>query len=998
MKVSSLKGKVATGVLTVLLGIGMPGYARSSQPEIKSYAMPDWVAGIKSHALNLNGTWDFKLTAASKWTQISVPGEVAMQGFAPEHDKTVFYKRSFQVPKDFAGQKMILRFDGVYSHARLRINGRFVREHKGGFTRWETDVTSLLTPGKKNVVELEVIDPLNDISYASGYAHHPVCGILRDVVLYAVPQASVSNVKVETRLDSTYTNADYILTYTCDADAPATKMKITLFSPDGQPVFTKQAAVTKGQNELTVPVLRPQKWDAEHPRLYKQVLELEQDGRTLATYTRQIGFRDIKVVGNRLLVNGSPVKLRGACRHDIHPDLGRATTRETDSLDAVLFKEANMNFVRTSHYPPTERFIEFCDRYGIYVECETAVCFVNTYRQSNYAPGASQDDSTHTGQYLGQVEEMVRSFGSHASVLFWSIGNESCYGENFQKSYDLAKRLDHTRPIIFSYPGSVPAERKPIYELLSMHYNDVNGNLWQWGKQTTGFQGEGIPALFDEWAHPACYTYQTLQHDPGIREFWGKSLDMMWNGVYNAPGALGGAIWGYVDERFMLPEPKEGKPYWIDFAHTGKPEAFKGNCVGYGDWGIVDIWRRKKPEFWATKKAYSPIRVEHERNIRTAAGMPLYFTVFNRFDHTRLDEVVATAEYKNEKMVLQPVTAAPHERGTLCVPAREWQQGESLYLKFTDKNGNELDSYRFVIGERKVDYPQGLAGNNGVTVKETGNTLLVEGNGLSVPFDKETGLIQQATLNGRVIIEKGPFFNAYVNFNHLTGAEVRKISNHIEVNPTDWKKQSLTWKKTGENVEVLLSGNYKDVRADFTIRISGKGGMDISYAVNGLPNGYLRETGVVFRLPDTWQSLSWEREGYWDSYPAESMSGDRGTTPLYNKHVPAYGKNPKQAWHMDTHDYYYWADRGTNAERPLTVAAKAMKENIYVYTLSQKGASLSAVSPAGQLACRINKPQGGELLLYLNNRWDYPEIAWGNYCKVISALPCHGQINLVIER
>ena len=290
-----------------------------------------------------------------------------------------------------------------------------------------------------------------------------------------------------------------------------------------------------------------------------------------------------------MLVNGHQVKLRGACRHDIHPTLGRTTTLELDSLDAVLFKQANMNFVRTSHYPPTERFLEFCDRYGIYVESETAVCFVDTYRQKNYKPGRSQNDLAFAERYLGQCREMVKSLRSHPSILFWSIGNESVYGSNFQLCWDWIKATDTTRPVIFSYPGSAVEKKAEIFDILSMHYQNVYGNVGQWGMSTHNFQGHGIPALFDEWAHPACYTYATLQTDPNIREFWGKSLDMMWSGLFNAPGGLGGAIWGYVDETFSLPEPKFGTSFWKEFARTAKPLDYQGNCVGYGEWGIVDV-------------------------------------------------------------------------------------------------------------------------------------------------------------------------------------------------------------------------------------------------------------------------------------------------------------------------------------------------------------------------------------------------------------------------
>jgi beta-galactosidase/beta-glucuronidase len=228
-------------------------------------------------------------------------------------------------------------------------------------------------------------------------------------------------------------------------------------------------------------------------------------------------------VKDRLPVNAQPVKLRGACRHDIHPALGRITTTEPDSLDAALFKEANMNFVRTSHYPPAERFVEYCDRLGIYVECETAVCFVTTHTHPNYDLSG---DTGYAGRYLSQFREMVNIFRSHPAVLFWSLGNKSAYGPNFQHCRDWAVVADTMRPSVFSYPGLQKTGRK-IYGILSMHYPDVQGNLSQQGMLTLGFQDYGMPALFDEWAHVPCYTYATLRNDPNIREFWGESPDRM---------------------------------------------------------------------------------------------------------------------------------------------------------------------------------------------------------------------------------------------------------------------------------------------------------------------------------------------------------------------------------------------------------------------------------------------------------------------------------------
>ena len=134
-------------------------------------------------------------------------------------------------------------------------------------------------------------------------------------------------------------------------------------------------------------------------------------------------------------------------------------------------------------------------------------------------------------------------------------------------------------------------------------------------------------------------TYATLQEDPNIREFWGHSIERMWSGLFDAPGGLGGAIWGYVDETFMLPEPKVGTAFWKEFARTAKPEDYQGKCVGYGEWGIVDVWRREKPEFWATKKAYSPVRLMTTEVASFLSGQRLLLPLYNRFDHTDLDEI-----------------------------------------------------------------------------------------------------------------------------------------------------------------------------------------------------------------------------------------------------------------------------------------------------------------------------------------------------------------------
>ena len=983
-----------------LLLSGTKAFAQVERlPDEASYPVLQELAGVETPAVLLSGTWQFRYSPDSKWDKIQVPGEPAMQGYAIEHDKPFTYRKLFTVPADYAGKHTILRFDGVYSYARLFVNDTFVREHHGGFTRWETDVTPFVRPGKKNEIRLEVTDRLDDISYASGYAHHPIGGILRDVTLFALPETCLYDFYAETHLDAAYEDAVLKIGYSSPV-AGGAEVAYTLTDPSGRryPLAQSRFPLEEGGNMNELPVKNPLKWDAEHPNLYTLTITLSKDGKEIGRFDRRIGFRDVKIEKDRMLVNGMPVKLRGACRHDIHPTLGRTTTAELDSLDVILFKRSNMNFVRTSHYPPTERFLEYCDRYGIYVESETAVCFVDTYRQKNYAPGKTQDSAEFTPRYLSQCREMVKSFRSHPSILFWSIGNESVYGTNFQQCWDWVKATDKTRPVIFSYPGSV-GEKKPVYDILSMHYQDVNGNLNQWNRSTHGFQGEGIPALFDEWAHPACYTYATLQEDPNIREFWGHSIERMWSGLFDAPGGLGGAIWGYVDETFMLPEPKVGTAFWKEFARTAKPEDYQGKCVGYGEWGIVDVWRREKPEFWATKKAYSPVRLMTTEVASFLSGQRLLLPLYNRFDHTDLDEIKIRYTYKGVEKELPAPSIAPHQKGLLVIPAEAWEEGELLSICFYTATGELLDAEQVSLGS---DYHVRLADSeaspvNGVLqVEETAGMMTIKGDGFEIPFSKETGLISNATSKGQVIIEKGPFLHLDINLNHLTGAEVRKSARKFLTSDSDWKKQSLTYTRKEGAVEVALSGFYQDVQTDILIRISPAGEMNVSYVVAGQPNGYLRETGLSFYLPERLDYLQWERKGMWSCYPEGAFAGNTGETSLYNPKQVRYGENPAQPWSADTHNYYYWADAGANCDRPLTQMAKGMKENIYRYTLSATGvkAGLTVCSPDASLACRTSKRGDGQLMLYINNRWDYPEIAWGNYCKTLEAVPCYGEMKI----
>lgn len=977
----------------LILSFLLAGYGGTAGADNIQRTLPDDVEGVKREVISLNGEWKFQFSPKDRWEKVTVPGELAMQGYGIEHDKPVLYRKTVRVPADYKDKDVILRFDGVYSYARLWVNGTFVTEHAGGFTRWEADVTKLVKVGKDNEIRLEVTDKISDISYASGYAHHPIGGILRNVTLYALPRSNMRDFYVETLLDDNFRDAELRIVYDLTSEAEVS-FRLTDRADKTVKLTSGKSRQAEGRNEHRLKVAAPKLWDAEHPHLYTLEVEVESASGKYS-FVREIGFRKIEVKGNRMFVNGRQVKLRGACRHDIHPTLGRTSTAELDSLDALLFKRANMNFVRTSHYPPTESFLKYCDRVGIYVECETAVCFVDTYRQKNYAPGKSQDDPAYTAQYLGQLEEMVATSRSHASVLFWSIGNESVYGKNFQLSYDWLKAEDKTRPVIFSYPGIVEKGKK-AYDLLSMHYPGCDGTLSQFNVSTAGFQGEGIPALFDEWAHVPCYTYSTLQDDPNIREFWSISLDKMWSNLFNAPGGLGGAIWCYSDETFMLPQPKKGTPYWIEFAYTKKPRDFNGSCVGYGEWGIVDVWRREKPEFWGTKKAYSPVRVLETQVDDFVQGGAITLPVYNRFDHTSLSELVMKVTYAGESHTVPAPAIEPHCKGMLQIPGLNWKNGTTFLLEFCRVDGELIDAEEISLGCTFADNGSEDQTAENLTVDEADGYVIVRGKDFEIPFNRSTGLMEKVVSHGGVVIEKGPFLNLDLNTNHLTGAEVRDKARNYIVKDEDWQKTDFSCKKAGGHVNVHLSGKYLGVNVDIQMVIMPDGEMTFHYYTTGEPNGWLREAGLKFHLADTFTELNWKRDGYWSYYPEGNFAGNKGVAPLYNDKWVEYGENPSQCWNLDTHNYYYFSDRGTICDNPLTNMAKGMKENIYEYALSSdKGQQvLKVISDGANLGCRMNKKSDNKLILYVNNRWDYPEIAWGDYCKTLEVSPVFGTLKL----
>ena len=932
-------------------------------------AAGDETVGLGTHILSLNGTWKFALTPPDNfwsdevnpaaWADIEVPGECLMQGFKIRHNIGYPYKRSIEIPKYFAGYRILLRFDGVYSHARIWVNGQFVRDHHGGFTTWDYDITDFVTPGQDAWLTVEVTDRDDEISYGSGYAHHLIGGILRDVSLLAIPQDHFSHLHVETDLDADYRDARLRLNAgVLFHKGEKAEISFYLHDRNGKRVRLKPSRfeLTKDNpdGKLDIPVKAPLLWDAEHPNLYVLEAELRVNGKKVQRRVNKIGFREIELAANRLLINGRPVKLRGACRHDVHPLLGRRSTRDLDRQDALLAKEANFNFIRTSHYPPSRSFLEFCDEVGLYVEEETAVCFVGTHRSPDYHKiSFSQDDPAFTDRYLGQLREMVKRDRNHPSVIIWSIGNENLYGANFQKEYDWVKQADATRPVMFSYPGKVPSGTS-CFDILSMHYPTSEGNLTQYGIVAEEFSCGRAPVIFDEWAHVSCYSTSTLREDPNVRNFWGESIKEFWDRTFESEG-VGGAIWEMIDEVFLLPD----------------------GPVGYGPWGIVDGWRRKKPEFWHTKKAYSPARVLATEVENGRPGQSLHIPVYNRFDHTNLRELeVRWASGEISKSMPGP-DVPPHSKGEIVIPARDWKAGDSVRIQFF-QDGRLIDQELIRVGGIEAHLPElnvAITAQGGLRVEELKEGIRVSGENFVVLIDRQTGLVKEGKLGDRNLIAGGP----YLHLRRMSKQPDSNQDDFVETGPGSWRLEKMDWWPGERRMDVKLSGRMDGIRMRLGYSLTPDGAITSGFELLEIPPGTPAEIGIAYELTDvSW--VEWRRKGLWSTYAADHIGRLDGRALMGGSAVTAYRQEQAGSWATDVWDYFLHGVRlPADTSGLLSNDALSLKENFYSYVVGfeQSPGRLIAESD-GHQAARLKSVGGGRYRLIVLTNWDYPDLGWGN--------------------
>lgn len=847
--------------------------------------IPQSVPGIYQPVKSLNGTWAFHPNPekefwkqnlnTDKWKQITVPGEWSMQGFSVDSAAFAGYEKRFTLPDDWKNNRIKLRFSGVQSEAIVFLNGIEIGKHSGGMTAFELDITRALKPAENKLSLLVQSESTADmLGSITQYAAHQTGGITRDVALFAVPDLHISDLRIETDLDSNYQHARLkvytAITNSSDNEIRNATVKIRL---DGYlSVFQKTIPPLKSgetwKGWIEENIESPLKWDNEHPHLYSLNIELQNRNETIEQVTKRIGFREIETIGNQIFVNGKAVKLRGVCRHEAHPLTGRVLTTELRRQDAILYRNANCNFIRTSHYPPDEAFLDLCDELGLFVEVEAPVCWVGHHANENWTKLDYQDKKYYP--YILQVNmETIQLNRNHPSVLFWSMANESYWNKEFAQILVYMKKADPTRPIAFhdqAYGGfNNQGSSAPI---ANIHYPGPEG--YKVAAQSKR------PMLYGEYCHLNVYNRSELVTDPGIRSDWALALAPAWENMYKTPGVLGGSIWSGIDDIFQLPD---------------------NNAVGYGAWGPVDGWRRPKPEYWDMKKIYSPVRVTTQT---LDSGNQFKIEVENRYTFTNLNELKIEWQYGNERGIAKTNVPAG-QQGVVTIRIEKPEKSGALHLSFIDPKGFMTDEYRIPVGEQ----PQNTRANLPplpTKLKQGKDKYTLTGDRFYCEIDRHTGRLITFGKDKKAVVSGGPYLMALP----LTGGGC--YPNHNTKTPvfndicSDWQLKQISAREKNGSVIIEVSGSYSEFEGNYSFVINANGECTTNYAFKALKEINPRQWGLVFETPDTFQKTFWLREGLWNVYPNDHISRTQGEAPLFYAGIPDSVNprvQPSWSWSMD---------------------------------------------------------------------------------------------------
>ncbi|MHB0998666.1 MAG: glycoside hydrolase family 2 TIM barrel-domain containing protein [Armatimonadota bacterium] len=842
-----------------------------------SYALTPRI-GKKGNHLSMEGAWEiamdppdgFPKSGQVQWKPVTVPSHWEMSGFVAETGQAV-YRKTLGIPAGWAGKRIKFRSDGIYSQCQVWVNNRQIGGHDGGVTPFELDITDAAKPGEQNTIIILVKDKSDagQFDAMSYYAHINMGGIWRPVELFCVEPAHISRFALETHLiesgdDELLVNVD--ISNEQDTPVRDAKLALSLRDPDGRLVKVEGLAARvsldaweKKTFTLRAKVKSPKEWSAESPSLYTLTAKFAS-----STIEQKFGFKEVKIDNRSFTFNGKRVKLWGACRHDADPVNGRAISIKTARQDIELMKGANLNAMRTSHYPPHPEALNAADELGIYVEDEAPNCFVGVW----YGPPTEGRDFVNDLRLaplcISLASAMVERDRNHPSVVIWSVCNESVYGQILDVTRAFIKDSDPTRPI--------SAGQSANLDIATYH----NPTSMQRLKDTADFT---MPVLFDEgFAIFQGFGYQAdgLDVDPGLRDFWVTAHPEPIEGLWKSEHQFGSMIWAWADDAFQVP----GKG--IEYGRRNLPRThfvddlyWKPGFGIVGDpmWGVVDGWRRPRPEWWLCKKLFSPVRIE-EKPLKP--GTNLSVEVENRNFFIGLDQYLCKWRIGERHGELRPNIPAL-SKGMIEIPVGGIPGAdEVLMLEFIDKSGRLVDGYKLKIDSHPtkasiaVYKPARLLNQQGNL--DFGNAVRMIGTDTELAFDRSGSLIRGLAGRRQVL---------------LAGPELHMMKSYaqLEVFPAGWRFTGDTSGVEDGWAALNWNGQYgDDLSGGYNIRMDDAGQVEIcydfTYKGSQVP---VREVGLSFELPVSCDKLEWDRKAEWSYYPDDHIGRPHGIAIAHPK-------------------------------------------------------------------------------------------------------------------
>jgi beta-galactosidase len=870
--------------------------------------IPVHVDGLASHRIDLCGEWRIRPGAEESavgtdlagWGALRVPGQFAQQGYDIADDELVAVAREFSVPAEWKGRRVFVRFDAIHGGVRYWLNGRALGTSENLFTPVEWDITAALRFGEQNRIDLlmRLATTSERLSYSSGYAFHPLGGIDRAVHLYALPTVAVRDLHLAVDFDPGHRHGTLDLSVGVDnatVKAADVSIGLELAAPDGRPIAlseaTRQAAAPAGASvALTlgarIPDVEP--WSAEKPRLYRLSITLQAGGRVLERIERAIGFRRVEVRDGQLYLNGRTIKLAGACHHELHPLTGRADTMQWAERDVLLAKGANLNYLRTSHYPPTQEFLDAADRLGLYVECEAPLCWVR-----------ERELDVPLAEVLTPTAAMIDYHHGHASIVLWSLANESHFKQFFKASHRLCKELDPTRPTTFNDP-----DPERVCDIANLHYPPM-----PYDEQ---LKGDPRPILLGEYFFPLCHEQTDMRVDPGLRELWGHGHadpDSAWakrcarsfDGSFLHPGALpgtwthivrsrrviGGAIWALLDEPFYLPKSRKAGYAWV-----------------HGAWGLLDGWRRPKPEWWLAKLVFSPVwfprREVEYRSGQASVRIPLE----NRYSFTDLSELELRWEIDGGKGTatagIPPGTTGSVE---ITLP-KGTAEGSRLALRAFDRAGEIVSAALITLGSA-APHVLKRPGDGCPTWKDRDGVITVTGRGYSLPLDRATLRCLPAAPGSTMAVEAFPVL-------HLTRIDLADLVHpraapYAVLPDVDTRRiERVEVGETASGLEITVRDSFDGFAGSLSWLLDGRGmgRIRFRYTYSGPALG-VREIGVRIPLRPDCVELAWKRWSEWGELPEDHIGRTEGRAGARRPAAMGRGREdlaPTWPWALDQNE------------------------------------------------------------------------------------------------